>query len=257
MTSYNNLLLQVTDQTAVLTVNREQKLNALNRETVLELTAAFRFLEQQSEVRGVILTGAGEKAFVAGADITEFASLDDAGAETLAKEGHGLMDTIYNFSKPVIAAINGFALGGGLELALSCHIRVASTNAQLGLPEVSLGIIPGYGGTQRLTQLIGRGKALEMIMTADRVGANEAYNWGLVNHVVDPAAIMDFSKQLLQKIFARSPNAISKAIDAVNTAIQTPQKGFEKEIELFGQCFASPEAKEGIAAFIEKRKPNF
>ncbi|TJZ59800.1 enoyl-CoA hydratase [Sphingobacterium olei] len=257
MTSYNNLLLQVTDQTAVLTVNREQKLNALNRETVLELTTAFRFLEQQSEVRGVILTGAGEKAFVAGADITEFASLDDTGAETLANEGHGLMDTIYNFSKPVIAAINGFALGGGLELALSCHIRVASTNAQLGLPEVSLGIIPGYGGTQRLTQLIGRGKALEMIMTADRVGANEAYNWGLVNHVVDPAAIMDFSKQLLQKIFARSPNAISKAIDAVNAAIQTPQKGFEKEIELFGQCFASPEAKEGIRAFIEKRKPNF
>lgn len=257
MKSFNNLLLQVADQTAVLTVNREHKLNALNRETVLELTAAFRFLEQHTDVKGVILTGAGEKAFVAGADISEFESLDTAGAQDLAKEGHCLMDTIYNFSKPVIAAVNGFALGGGLELALACHIRIVSTNAQMGLPEVSLGIIPGYGGTQRLTQLVGRGKALEMIMTADRIDANDAYRWGLANHVVDPESLIDFCTQLLHKIFARSPNAVSRSIEAVNAGILAPQKGFEKEIELFGQCFVSVEAKEGIAAFMEKRKPNF
>lgn len=257
MKSFNNLLLQVTDQIAVLTVNRVHRLNALNRETVLELTEAFRFLEQHTDVKGVILTGAGEKAFVAGADINEFKSLDSAGARDLAKQGHSLMDRIYNFPKPVIAAVNGFALGGGLELALACHIRIASTNAQFGLPEVSLGIIPGYGGTQRLTQLVGRGKALEMIMTADRIDANEAHTWGLVNHVVDPAAIIDFSGQLLHKIFGRSPNAVSQSIEAVNAGILSPQEGFEKEIELFGQSFASKEAKEGIAAFIEKRKPNF
>ena len=258
MRKYNTILVDVDTNTARITINRADKMNALNAETLAEISAIFDELENDHTVRGVIFTGAGSKAFIAGADITEFQGLTAREAFALAERGHlQVMDKIANFSKPVIAAVNGFALGGGLELAMACHIRVASEGAKLGLPEVSLGIIPGYGGTQRLTQLVGRGKALEMIMTADMIVAEEALTWGLVNYVVPADELLTKCYSLLEKIYTRSPIAISYAIDSVNTSLINPENGFKKEIELFAQSFDTVESKEGIQAFIEKRKPNF
>lgn len=259
MATYENILVNQQDKTVIVTINREDKLNALNSQTLKELSEVFDKLSEDTTVRGIVLTGKGEKAFVAGADIKEFLTLNSAEASELSRSGHqNVMDKIQNFPKPIIAAINGFALGGGLELALACHIRVAVGTAKLGLPEVSLGIIPGYGGTQRLTQLVGRGKALEMILTGDMIEAADAYKWGLVNHVVESQnELLTRAITILERTYTRSSTAIAAAIEAVNVGIVEVEKGFEKEIELFGKCFGSTDMKEGVDAFLAKRKPNF
>lgn len=253
--SYQNITLQIVDRTAILTINREAKLNALNKETIGELKDALAEISTNDEAWGVLLTGAGEKAFVAGADIQEFMDKSKVEASELSKFGHELMDSLATFPKPTIASINGFALGGGLELALGCHLRIASTNAKMGLPEVSLGLIPGYGGTQRLAQLVGRGKALEMLLTGDMITAQDALQWGLVNHVVEQDALIAKAQEILQKMYSRSKTALAAAIRAVN-ATNDP-RGFEAEIKAFGQCFGEPDFQEGVSAFLEKRKPNF
>jgi enoyl-CoA hydratase len=241
-----------------LTINRPDQLNALNKTTIDELSNAMQEADKDSSIGVIILTGSGEKAFVAGADIKEFAhfSIEDGGK--LAMNGHKILfDVIEQLSKPVIAAINGFALGGGLELAMAAHIRVASANARMGLPEVSLGVIPGYGGTQRLAQLVGRGKANEMVFTAGIIKADEALQWGLVNHVVEPAELLAKANEIAAKIIGNSGIAIHAAINAINAGFVDGVNGFETEIEEFGKCFGTKDFKEGTGAFLEKRKPNF
>jgi enoyl-CoA hydratase len=230
----------------------------LNKATIIELQHAFTTLEKNKEIRVIILTGSGEKAFVAGADISEFAHFSESEGADLALQGQtGLFDLIENLSTPVIAAVNGFALGGGLELAMSCHFRVASENAKMGLPEVTLGVIPGYGGTQRLPQLVGKGKAMEMILTAGMLNAEEAKTYGLVNYVLSQETLLDFCKEMGQKISKNSPVAIGYAIKAINANFKEGVNGFKTEIEAFGKCFATADFKEGTTAFLEKRKPDF
>lgn len=256
--TYQNILSELKDQVLYITINREQKLNALNKDTLTELADAIAYAGRTEEVRAVLLTGAGEKAFVAGADISEFAAYTGEQGEALARNGHTtVFDAIENCPKPVIAAVNGFALGGGLELAMACHIRVASENAKLGLPEVSLGLIPGYGGTQRLTQLVGKGRAIEMIATADMISAAQAEKIGLVNYVVPAAELINKAEEILAKIKLRAPLAIASAIGAVNASLQFDVNGFEREIEEFGKCFDTNDFKEGTTAFLEKRKAVF
>lgn len=251
-------LLEIKNKTAYITVNRPDKLNALNTSVLDELAKILDELKDDERVRGIILTGAGEKAFVAGADIKEFQEFSSDEAWQLSKSGQEeVMDELYTYPKPVIAAINGFALGGGLELAMACHLRVASEQAKMGLPEVSLGIIPGYGGTQRLPQLVGRGKALEMIMTGDMIDAQDALQWGLVNHVVPPEELISTCETLLGKMYQRSQTAIAAAIRTVNIGLMEPKKGYEEEMDGFADAFDTPDFKEGTAAFLEKRKPNF
>ncbi len=253
-----NLLLETRDRILYITINRESKLNALNRETLSELHLALKESFQDASIGGIIITGAGEKAFVAGADISEFAAFNAEEGRELAKEGQSkVFDLIQNSGKPIIAAINGFALGGGLELALACHIRIASANAKMGLPEVSLGLIPGYGGTQRLTQLVGKGRALEMILTAGMIDAEEAHRTGLVNHVVPGDMLITKAEEILRKIMIRSPFAVSCAINAVNAGLADGANGYETEIAEFSRCFASEDFKEGVSAFIGKRKAEF
>ena len=255
---YENLLLEIKDRILYITINRESKLNALNKATLGELHFAITDSFNNSAVGGIILTGAGLKAFVAGADISEFASFNTDEGRNLAREGQTkVFDVIHNSHKPVIAAINGFALGGGLELALSCHIRVASENARLGLPEVTLGLIPGYGGTQRLTQLVGRAKALEMILTADMISAEEALRSGLINHIVAPEDLIAKAEEIMNKILSRSPIAVGAAIRAVNAGLAEGQNGFEVEMDEFSNCFGTADFHEGVRAFREKRKPLF
>ncbi|MVZ63591.1 enoyl-CoA hydratase/isomerase family protein [Sphingobacterium humi] len=255
--SFQHIILSQAGHTATITINREAKLNALNKDTIGELKEAFAQVAQQADVKGVILTGAGAKAFVAGADIQEFLEKSREEATALSAFGHELMDTIAMFPKPVIAAINGFALGGGLELALACHIRLAADNAKMGLPEVSLGLIPGYGGTQRLRELVGKGKALEMVLTGDMIDAQDAYQWGLVNNVVSQEELLDTANSLLAKMYSRSSTAITAAIKAVNAGLEKAVNGYQIEMESFGECFGSEDFKEGVSAFLEKRKPNF
>lgn len=256
--AYQNLLSEIRESVLYVTINREQKLNALNKATLAELAEVIAFAAQNQDVRAVLLTGAGPKAFVAGADISEFAAYSGAQGEELATSGqHQVFDAIENCPKPVIAAINGFALGGGLELAMACHIRIASENAKLGLPEVTLGLIPGYGGTQRLTQLVGKGKAIEMITTADMITAAEAEKIGLVNHVVPAEELLLKAEEILSKIKLRAPLAVASAIRAVNAAIRYDENGFEIEIKEFGKCFDTEDFKEGTSAFLEKRKAVF
>ena len=253
-----NLLLEIKNRILYITINRESKLNALNKATLGELHFAFTDSFSNPAVGGIILTGAGPKAFVAGADISEFASFNADEGRNLAREGQNkVFDVIHNSDKPVIAAINGFALGGGLELAMACHIRVAADSAKLGLPEVTLGLIPGYGGTQRLTQLVGRAKALEMILTADMVTAPEALNLGLVNHVVSPEDLILKAEEIMHKILSRSPLALAAAIRAVNAGLTDGENGFEAEINEFSNCFGTNDFDEGVLAFKEKRKPVF
>ena len=233
-------------------------MNALNKETLNELADVIAFATSSDEVRGVLLTGAGEKAFVAGADISEFSDYTGEQGEELARIGQQrVFDAIESCPKPFVAAINGFALGGGLELAMACHIRVASENAKLGLPEVSLGLIPGYGGTQRLTQLVGKGRAIELIATADMISAAQAEKIGLVNHVVPQAELIAKAEELLNKIKLRAPLAIAAAIKSVNSALAFDENGFETEIKEFGKSFNTLDFKEGTGAFLEKRKPTF
>jgi enoyl-CoA hydratase len=233
-------------------------LNALNRDTISELNAALNAANSDSAIRVVILTGSGEKSFVAGADIKEFADFSISQGGELAQKGQELLFSfIENMNKPVIAAVNGFALGGGLELAMSAHIRVASSNARMGLPEVSLGVIPGYGGTQRLAQLVGRGKANEMVFTAGMIKAEEALSWGLVNYVVEPQDLMAKAEEIATKIIANSGTAIASAIRSINAGFESGVNGYHAEIEEFGKCFGTDEFKEGTTAFLEKRKANF
>lgn len=256
--AFENLMMEDKGRIRYITINRESKLNALNKSTLAELHQAFDQSFQDKAVGGIIITGAGAKAFVAGADIAEFASLDTAGGTALSKEGHEkVFDRIANGNKPVIAAINGFALGGGLELAMACHMRIAADNAKMGLPEVTLGLIPGYGGTQRLTALVGKGKAMEMIMTADMITAADAYQYGLVNHVVSQEELLPKCEELMNKILMRAPLAIAAAIKVVNAADNPSVNGFKLEIEEFGKCFGTADMKEGVAAFMEKRKAAF
>lgn len=254
----SNLLQKKQDHLQLITINRPEKLNALNKETIAELSDALKAAEKDDEVRVIILLGSGEKAFVAGADISEFAHFSVEEGQALSRDGHEkLFDLVENLSKPVIAAVNGFALGGGLELAMSSHIRIASKNARLGLPEVSLGVIPGYGGTQRLAQLVGKGKANEMIFTAGMITADEALKWGLVNQVVELEDLLDTCFQLGAKIAKNSPKAISYAIKASNAGFEDGVNGYEKEIQYFGESFGTEDFKEGTTAFLEKRKPQF
>lgn len=256
--SESNIIIQNNDSVRTITINRPKQLNALNSQTISELSEALKSAEEDNSVKVILLTGSGEKAFVAGADIKEFASFSVEEGKKLSKEGHDkLFDLAQNLTTPIIAAVNGFALGGGLELAMSAHIRVASDNAKMGLPEVSLGVIPGYGGTQRLAQLVGRGKAMEMIATAGMISAEEAHKWGLVNHVTTPEGLMEKCLEIAGKIVKNSSSAIGLAFKAVNANFTDGENGFETEIEEFGNCFGTDDFKEGTTAFIERRKANF
>jgi len=255
---YKNILAENQDGIATITINRPSKLNALNRQTIKELHKAFKKADGNQDIKAIIITGSGEKAFVAGADISEFADFSVAEGGQLAAEGQALLfDYVANLSTPVIAAINGFALGGGLELAMAAHFRTASDNAKMGLPETSLGVIPGYGGTQRLPQLVGKGRAMEMIMTAGMIDANQALQYGLVNHVTKLEELIDFTKKLAEKIMRNSPVAISSAINAINAGYEAGENGFDAEITEFGKCFGTADFQEGTQAFLNKRKPNF
>jgi enoyl-CoA hydratase len=256
--NYENLLITIEDYIATIVINRPTKLNALNIATINDLNKALKVLSKNKEVRVIVLTGSGEKAFVAGADISEFAHFTIEEGTELASQGQELLfDFIENLKTPVIAAVNGFALGGGLELAMACHFRVASDNAKMGLPEVSLGVIPGYGGTQRLPQLVGKGRAMEMIMTAGVISAEEAKQFGLVNHVVPQADLLAHCNAIAQKIIKNSPFAVGRAIKAVNANFKEGKDGYETEIKNFGKCFGTQDFKEGTTAFLEKRKPTF
>lgn len=255
---FENILVSSEGAVQYITINRPSKLNALNRATIAELSEAMKAAEKDRNVRAIILTGSGEKAFVAGADISEFAHFSKEDGEKLSAEGHKILfDLIAHLGTPVIAAVNGFALGGGLELAMSCHMRIASETARMGLPEVSLGVIPGYGGTQRLTQLVGPGRALEMITTAGMIDAAEALRTGLVNHVVPAGQLLPKAAEIAGNIIKNSPTAIAAAIRSVNAMYADGVDGFAVEIEAFGTCFGTADFKEGTAAFLEKRKPNF
>ncbi|WP_420321088.1 enoyl-CoA hydratase/isomerase family protein [Flagellimonas sp.] len=255
---YENIYIEEESNIATITINRPKKLNALNKRTIAELHTAFKELEEDADTKVIIVTGSGAKAFVAGADISEFAHFSVEEGRKLAAEGQKtLFDFVENLSTPVIAAINGFALGGGLELAMSSHFRIASDNAKMGLPEVSLGVIPGYGGTQRLPQLIGKGRAMEMIMTAGMIDANKALEYGLVNYVVPQEELLPLCLKIASRISNNSPVAIKYAINAVNAGFKYDVNGYASEIDAFGSCFGTEDFKEGTSAFLEKRKADF
>lgn len=256
--SYATIQLKKEASTAMVTINRPNKLNALNKETIAELQDVFIQLQKDKKIKAIILTGSGDKAFVAGADISEFSNYSEKEGKKLAAKGQKkLFNFIENLSTPVLAAINGFALGGGLELAMACHFRVASDNAKMGLPEVSLGLIPGYGGTQRLPQLVGKGRAMEMIMTAGMITAEQAHSYGLVNHVTTQEELLPLCHKISSKITNNSSIAISYAIKAVNAGFKNTVNGYEQEIEAFGACFGTADFTEGTTAFLEKRKASF
>ncbi|MCB0515088.1 MAG: enoyl-CoA hydratase-related protein [Chitinophagales bacterium] len=255
-----NLVLQHLENGILcVTINQEKKLNALSAAIIQQLSNTLDQAATNTKVKAVIITGAGNKAFVAGADITEFLALNKAGGIQLAKEGQEkVFSKIENFPKPVLAAVNGFALGGGCELAMACHLRIASPNALFGQPEVKLGLIPGYGGTQRLAQLVGKGKAIEMLLTADMINAQQALDLRLVNHVVEADQLLPKANELLQKIIQRAaPLAVTRIIECVNAYYDKKQDGYAKELESFGSCFATHDFREGVAAFLEKRNPEF
>ena len=256
--NFENILVTTENGIATITINRPTKLNALNKATIKELHRAFNTAEESRSIRVILLTGSGEKAFVAGADISEFSDYSVAQGRELAAQGQAILfDYVAHLSTPVISVINGFALGGGLELAMSAHFRIASDNAKMGLPEVSLGVIPGYGGTQRLPQLVGKGRALEMIMTAGMIDAHQALQYNLVNHVTSLEELMPLAQKLAAKIINNSPVAIAAAITAVNAGFEDGENGFEEEITQFGKCFGTADFQEGTQAFLEKRKAKF
>lgn len=255
--SYDTILTEVKDGILTITINRPKQLNALNIQFFKELKAALTTYQSDELVKGVILTGSGPKAFAAGADIKEFAHFSVEEAKELSANGHNIFKLIETYPKPIIAAVNGFALGGGCELAMACHFRVASNNARFGQPEVNLGVIPGYGGTQRLIQLIGKGKAFELLMTGDMIKAPEALQLGLVNYVVAQEALIEQCTTLLHKISKKAPVAIAKVIQCVNAYFTDGVDGFETEITEFAACFATQDFKEGTTAFLEKRKAAF
>ncbi len=253
---FQNILFVINNQIAYLTINRPEKLNALNSLTIKEIGEAVNAGIASESVRLMVITGAGEKSFVAGADISEFEGLQEQQARQLALTGQNVFSAIENSPKPIIAAVNGFALGGGCELAMACHLRVASENAKFGLPEVKLGLIPAYGGTQRLTRLIGKSKALEMMMTTDMMGAQEAYQRGLVNYVVPSSELINKCNEIASRILQQAPLSIAGVIQCANKAL-TQQDGYSAEVEIFGTCFNTEDNKEGVAAFKEKRAPVF
>lgn len=253
-----NILTEIKNEVLIITINRPDKLNALNKQTLEELHETLVNAENDKSIRALIITGSGTKAFVAGADIAEFANFTTKEGQQLSSNGHfKVFNFIENYSKPVIAAVNGFALGGGLELAMACHMRVVSSNAKMGLPEVSLGVIPGYGGTQRLAQLVGKGKAFEMISTADTITADDAYKWGLANHITPQEELLNKCFEITSKIITKSPVAVKAAIKAINAGYNNKFNGYEVEIEEFGKSFGTNDFKEGTTAFLEKRKAIF
>lgn len=255
---YQTLLVENIDRIRIITINRPDKLNALNKVVIEELGKAVDELIADSSTGGAIITGAGPKSFVAGADISEFLTLDASAGAALAQKGQELVfSKIEKSPKPILAAVNGFALGGGCELAMACQIRIAAESAKFGQPEVNLGLIPGYGGTQRLTQLVGKGKALELMMSANMIDAAEAHRLGLANHVVPAEALLDKSKELLLTILSKGPQAVGRVIAAVNAFYDNNVNGLDEEIRLFGECFGTAEMKEGVSAFLEKRKASF
>ena len=254
----NNLIIKRENGIGIITINRPKKLNALNKATISELHETLKSFDENESIRVIILTGQGDKAFVAGADISEFSDFDIKQAAKLSRQGQEqLFDYAENLSTPIIAAVNGFALGGGLELAMSCHIRICSSNAQLGLPEVSLGLIPGYGGTQRLAQLVGKGRALELITSAQMIDAFKSETWGLVNSVKPYEELIPYCISLAKKIKQNGPLAIASAIKAVNSNYKDKVNGFDVEISEFAKCFGTEDFKEGVSAFLGKRKANF
>lgn len=252
---YSTLLTSLDNHILTVTVNRPDKMNALNKDVIRELGEAVKEIESNPDVRAAIITGAGQKAFVAGADISEFSGLTGAQGMELAKKGLDIFFQIENCSKPIVAAVNGFALGGGCELAMACHFRMASENARFGQPEVNLGLIPGYGGTQRLTRLIGKGRALELMLTGNMIDAGTALQYGLVNHVVPQEELLAKAKSILDIINTKAPIAVGQCIAAANAAY-TPE-GYARETQGFGECFETEDMKEGVSAFMEKRKAAF
>ena len=255
---YDTLLTELVNEISIITINRPDKLNALNKNVIEELGLAIEEVYNNVAIKSAIITGSGLKAFVAGADISEFTTLDSKAGKALAQKGQDFVfSKIENSPKPIVAAVNGFALGGGCELAMACHFRVCSEHAKFGQPEVSLGLIPGYGGTQRLTQLIGKGKAMELMMTGAMIDANEAKQLGLVNHVTTSDTLLDKAKELLQIINSKAKLAIQNIIMLTNIAARGDEDGLQKEINAFGLLFDTADAKEGTAAFLEKRKPHF
>ena len=256
--TFDNLLYQTDQGVSIITINRPDKLNALNYDTVMDLNRAISAAQNDPDCKVIIITGSGDKAFVAGADIKEFSNFTVAQARGLAQRGHTeLCDLIEHSNKPVIAAINGFCLGGGLELAMACHIRVASSNPKMALPEVSLGVIPGYGGTQRLPQIVGKGRAFEMIMIGGMVDAQKALSMGLVNHVVEQEGLILLCHSIAEKMMGNSSLAIAAAIKAINANYQDGVNGYQVEMDEFSQCFDTEDFKEGTNAFINKRRANF
>lgn len=260
---YSTILTRLENGIFTITINRPDKLNALNKDVFTDLDKAIDEVTANAGIKSAIITGAGPKAFVAGADITEFGGLNKEQAMALAKRGQDVFFKIENSKKPIVAAVNGFALGGGCELAMACHFRLCSENAKFGQPEVNLGLIPGYGGTQRLTQLVGKGKSMELQMTAHLVDASEALQLGLVNHVTTPESLLERTKDILTIIQSKAPIAVGKIIECINVAVVSDsvytngKSGYDKEIEAFGDCFITEDMKEGTTAFLEKRKANF
>ena len=255
--SYQTLLTSIENGIYIITINRPDKLNALNKMVMDELNAAMDEVYSNPEIRSAIITGAGTKSFVAGADISEFVGLSKEQGMTLAKKGQDTFLKIEKSPKPIVAAVNGFALGGGCELAMSCHFRIAAENAKFGQPEVNLGLVPGYGGTQRLTQLIGKGRSIELLISANMIDASTALQYGLVNYVVPQEELLNKAKSILAIINSKAPLAVASCIKAANAVFDESQNGFETEIKEFGKCFATEDMKEGITAFLEKRKANF
>jgi enoyl-CoA hydratase len=256
--NYQTLSYDVQERIATVTIRRTEKMNALNQQAKAELKAVFTLIKNNQAVDVVVLTGAGDKAFVAGTDIQELSLLNSETAKEFSREGQELFDLIEHLGKPVIAAVNGYALGGGCELALACHIRLASDNAKFGQPEINLGVIPGYGGTQRLARLIGRGRAMELILTGNQIDAQEALRIGLVNRVVPVSELLPLAKRLAEVITAKGQIAVRMALKAVNiTQESTLSDGQQLEASLFGVCCDTQDFQEGTRAFLEKRKPEF
>lgn len=254
---YQTLLTELNSNIFLITINRPDKLNALNKTVMDELRSVMDEVYKNPDIKSAIITGSGNKAFVAGADISGFPGLSKEEGMALAKKGQDIFFMIENAPKPVVAAVNGFALGGGCELAMACHFRICSDNAQFGQPEVNLGLIPGYGGTQRLTQLIGKGRALELLLSGNMLNAQSALQLGLVNAVVPQEELLNKTKSILTVINTKAPLAIAKCIECVNVAGKPNEDGYASEIQAFGECFATEDMKEGVSAFMEKRKPTF
>ena len=254
---YHNLLISLENNVLTITINRPDKLNALTREVFTDLENVINEIENDPGIRSAIITGAGQKAFVAGADITELGGLNKEQAMALAKRGQDIFFKIESCNKPIVAAVNGFALGGGCELSMACHFRIASDNAKFGQPEVNLGLIPGYGGTQRLVQLIGKGRAIELLISGNMIDANTALQYGLVNYVVKQEELLSKAGSILETINSKAPLAVASCIKAANAVFDETTDGYDLEIKEFGNCFATDDMREGTSAFLEKRKANF